>query len=104
MKQNQDAPEVVATEEVYRFAKSAEDAPSQHTDERLALMAVCVAQQQAAGFGTYIDIRQGECPECAAPGFNTGWGVWRFTCGAELHGDSGVAEPCGVDSSSKGTE
>jgi hypothetical protein len=59
-------------------------------DERLALLAGCIADQQRAGFGDVLDLRQIECPCCTAPGFNTGWGFWRHTCGAESH-DEGVS-------------
>lgn len=66
-------------------------------DPRLALLAVSVANQQKAGFGPYLDLRQAHCPHCEAPGFNTGWGFWQFTCGLELlAGDEGIEdEPCG---------
>lgn len=80
----------------FRFAPSVEGGPSLHTDERIALLAVCVALQQGAGFRNYIDIREFNCPTCNASGFNTGWGVSRYTCGAEWHHDEEgtCAEPC----------
>lgn len=78
----------------YRFAKSVEGAPSLHTDPKIALLACCVADQQRAGFKEYLDLRQFECPVCDAPGFNTGWGVVAYTCGAEYHGDGEAANPC----------
>lgn len=78
----------------YQFLKGE---TSLHTDERLALMAVCVATQQSAGFKRTIDIREWSCPSCRSPGFNTGLGYVRFTCGAEhTVGDDGLSTPCGV--------
>jgi hypothetical protein len=66
-------------------------------DPRLSLLAACVANQCTyAGFGRQgvIDARQSACPDCGAPGFNTGMGVWVFTCGAERLSDGDPAEPC----------
>lgn len=80
----------------FRFAADEAGAPSLHHDARLALLACCVATQQAAGFRDYIDLRQGECPDCKAAGFNTGWGVWQFTCGGEAFPDGEEATPCGA--------
>lgn len=40
------------------------------------------------------DCRVVHCPTCKAPGLNTCWGVWQFTCGAEVHSDGEVSEPC----------
>lgn len=86
----------MSEEVIYRFMKGVDGAPSLHADARLALMAVCVATQQSAGFGPVIDVREAKCPICRAPGFNTGWGVFRHTCGAEYHNDDEgtTAEPC----------
>lgn len=88
----------------FRFAKIAipaeERAESAMTDlsfdPRLATLACCIANQQKAGFGNYIDLRQVECPECKAPGFNTGWGFWQHACGNQIlpDGEPG-GEPCG---------
>lgn len=41
-----------------------------------------------------IDQRVAECPECKAPGMNTCWGYWAFTCGAEV-GPDGDVSGCG---------
>lgn len=85
----------------YRFAEAEDDQVTDlSADERLALMAVCVASQQSAGFKAYIDIREARCPSCDKAGFNTGWGVWRFVCGAEIHADGEVAEWCPAESQS----
>lgn len=67
-------------------------------DGKIALLASCVADQQKAGFGNVLDLRQAECPQCRAPGFNTGWGYWAHTCGAEIIGgeDPQFSEPCGA--------
>ena len=64
-------------------------------DERLATMAACVVNQQAAGFRDYIDLRQVPCPDCGGAGFNTGWGFFKHVCGAEILSDGEPAEPCG---------
>jgi hypothetical protein len=68
-------------------------------DPKLALLACCVASQQTAGFRNVIDLREALCPECKASGFNTGWGVFRYSCGGETHNDDeGTwAEPCGAE-------
>lgn len=84
-------------EETYRFAEggAAEGFASNYaTDETIAMLAVCIAHQQSAGFKRYLDLRALECPNCRALGFNTGWGAWRFTCGAEVLSDGTSAEPC----------
>ena len=78
----------------YRFAPSIDGAPSLHIEDRLALMAKCIADQQRAGFGEYLDIRQFECCGCGAPGFNTGWGVTEYTCGASVHSDGTWSDKC----------
>lgn len=44
-----------------------------------------------------IDRRVVNCPRCGAPGMNTCWGYWAFTCGAEIMPDGAVCEPCGKD-------
>lgn len=41
-----------------------------------------------------IDRRVTICGKCGAPGMNTCWGVWGFTCGAEVFPDGEVCEPC----------
>ena len=86
-------------EETYRFAKLSKDdkragVVNGADEERLCCLAVCVASQQAAGFKNYLDLRQSDCPDCGAPGFNSGWGVWLFACGAEIHSDGTPSEPC----------
>lgn len=42
-----------------------------------------------------IDNRVVNCPDCNAPGMNTCWGYWAFTCGAEIMPDGEISEPCG---------
>lgn len=88
----------MAVERAFRFAVDGDSCINLAGDRRIALLAVCVASQQGAGFGDYLDLRQVECPACRAPGFNTGWGAWRFTCGAEVLGGEDVdfTEPCGA--------
>lgn len=78
----------------YSFMKGGPDAPSLHTDLRLATLAACVADQQAAGFKGVIDLREAKCRCCGASGFNTGFGFWRFACGAEVMPDGDECEPC----------
>lgn len=83
-------------EEFYRFAVGGGEEGFPHNyaeDETIALLAVCVAHQQAAGFKRYLDLRAIECA-CGARGFNTGWGAWRFVCGAEVLSDGTPSEPC----------
>lgn len=71
----------------FRFVASLAGTPNLADDPRLALMAACVANQQRAGFGSLIDIRQFTCPGCKSAGFNTGWGCVEFVCGAEAADD-----------------
>lgn len=63
-------------------------------DPKLALLAVCVVNQQR--FTNTIDLRQAKCLKCGAVGYNTGWGFWRFTCGAGIFPDGEFAAPCGA--------
>jgi hypothetical protein len=42
-----------------------------------------------------IDNRVVECPDCKAPGMNTCWGYWAYTCGAEVLSDGDQIKPCG---------
>ncbi len=84
----------------YRFAPTAKDDRAAGTinlseNPESALLAACIAEQQAAGFGDYLDLRRPSCQDCGAPGFNTGWGYWRFGCGAEVLSDGEPGEPCG---------
>lgn len=77
-----------------RFAEHTEidAAPDQL---RLNALAAAVVNQQAAGFGEYIDTREVHCANCGASGFNTGWGYWHFSCGLELLSDGeGECSPC----------
>lgn len=47
-----------------------------------------------------VDKRIVECPNCGAPGMNTCWGYWAFTCCAEvLVDDEGYVEGCGAPGS-----
>lgn len=80
----------------YRFAEDDGFTQNLAHDPRLALFAVCIASQQSAGFKTHLDLRQDKCPRCEGPGFNTGWGVYRFVCGAEVLNDEegDFAAPC----------
>lgn len=43
-----------------------------------------------------IDNRVATCPDCGAPGMNTCWGYWAFTCGAEIGTDGEPNEACGA--------
>ena len=76
-----------------RFAKGEGDLSS---DPRIACLAASIVSQQAAGFGSYVDARETKCPDCGASGFNTGWGVWQFSCGGAIHTDGEPADPCGT--------
>jgi hypothetical protein len=44
-----------------------------------------------------IDNRVANCPMCKAPGMNTCWGYWKFTCGAEVLTCGDVSESCKAD-------
>jgi hypothetical protein len=94
------------TTDTYRFAQleGDDDAASVNLadDPRIAFLACRVADQQRAGFGSYLDLRQVPCPDCGGPGFNTGWGVWAFVCGAEFHTDGEPCEPCAAGQSLNG--
>lgn len=79
----------------YRYAPDDEGTSNLAHDPRLSLLAVCIASQQSAGFKEYLDLREAPCSECKAPGFNTGWGFWKHTCGAEILSDGEIGEPCG---------
>lgn len=63
-------------------------------DRRLKLLACCIVEQQRAGFGDVVDLRQWPCPACKAPGFNTGWGFFAHTCGAEVLSDGEWSTSC----------
>lgn len=76
----------------FRFLAGAGDLSG---DERISLLAGCIANQQRAGFRDAIDIREAHCPHCDAPGFNTGWGFYRFTCGLEVLSDGEESSGCG---------
>lgn len=82
---------VPANDPPYRFSELGE------VSERDRLLAASIANQQRAGFDNLLDIREHNCPDCNAPGFNSGWGVIDFTCGSSwLAGDdSECAIPCG---------
>jgi hypothetical protein len=86
-----DAPEPNA--EHFRFARE-DGCENLADDRRLATLAVCIAHQQRAGFKNYLDLRVVKCPRCDADGFNTGFGFWRFSCGAEILSDGTPGEPC----------
>lgn len=66
-------------------------------DPKMRLLAACIVHQQDAGFGAAADLRQATCPECGAPGFNTGWGYFAYECGAEILTDDEAtsSSPCG---------
>lgn len=86
----------------YRYAKLTEKAATDGlvnlADEpRLALLAVCIAEQQHAGFRDHLDLRQAACPDCNSPGFNTGWGYWLFVCGTEILTSGDVDKSCKAD-------
>jgi len=87
----------------FRFMVFGDDAPDDGgyvnlaRDGRLRLMAECVVTQQRAGFGDVLDLRQCPCPECGQPGFNTGLGYFRHTCGAEVtNGEDPDCSGCSV--------
>lgn len=81
----------------YQFAADDGASTNLASDPKIASLASCIANQQRAGFKTLLDLRQASCPQCRAPGFNTGWGYFAFTCGAEVSGDEMMA-PCSAPS------
>lgn len=82
-------------EETVRFAEMAGTTPAAD-QERLNHLAYCIATQQVAGFGSYLDTREFHCADCKAPGFNTGWGYFSFACGLEIGSDAEEQKPCGA--------
>lgn len=90
----------MSDEQEVKFLRDADaDGVNLADDPRIALIAVCVVSQQAAGFrdgdgNAVVDLREVKCQECGAPGFNSGWGFWRFRCGAEIMTDGEPAEEC----------
>lgn len=84
----------VLTDPGYQFAAPGRGMADAATDPRIALIGVCVASQQVAGYGFLIDLREAACPTCRASGFNTGLGFWRYTCGAEILTSGDVDRPC----------
>lgn len=59
----------------------------------MALLDECLKSQTAAGFQE-PDRRHVNCPGCSAEGYNSGWGYWRFECGAEFLSDGTSDKPC----------
>lgn len=88
-------------EDVIRFLAGDGDLSS---DPRMANLAACIVMQQGAGFRSVVDLREEHCPDCGASGFNTGWGVWRFACGAEIHPDGEPATLCPMPAPTELTE
>ena len=81
----------------YKFLKGGLDqgfSQNYSDDVKMRLFACCVVSQQEAGFGSTIDLRETKCPRCDASGFNTGWGYWAFTCGAEILSDGTKSKSC----------
>lgn len=84
------SPDTLPTAKTYHYMPVSADDEGYVTDlskdARLSLLAACIADQQRAGFGDLLDMRQAPCPVCKSPGFNTGWGFFLHTCGAEIGG------------------
>lgn len=81
----------------YSFMKGApaQGFPANYADDpKMRLFACCIVTQQEAGFGATLDLREVRCETCKAPGFNTGWGYWAHTCGAETLTDGEESQPC----------
>jgi hypothetical protein len=67
-----------------------------------------ILSQHEAGFETekgipVVDLREAECPDCKSEGYNTGWGYWKFVCGAEFLSDGEPSKPCGKKSPEQST-
>jgi hypothetical protein len=58
------------------------------------------ALQRGAGFAR-PDTREVTCAGCQALGMNTGWGYWKFRCGAEVLSDGEHSSECGHISSER---
>lgn len=82
------------SEDVFRFAPHDEGAPEAKDQDRINVLAVCIAHQQHAGFKNYLDVRELHCATCKASGFNTGWGYWQFACGLTILSDGEGDNPC----------
>lgn len=80
----------------FGFAPDTDGTTNLAHDPRLQLLACCIVHQQHAGFRGYIDLREVPCHDCGAPGFNTGFGYFLHTCGAEILSDGTQVEPCGT--------
>ena len=69
--------------------------PANYADDpKMRLFACCIVLQQEACFGTTLDLREVRCADCKAPGYNTGWGYWAHTCGAETLTDGEQSKSC----------
>lgn len=79
----------------FRFTSSKPGEANLVEDEKIKFLATCIVSQQRAGFGDVIDLREGRCPDCKAIGFNTGWGYFAYTCGAEILSDGEEGKQCG---------
>lgn len=69
------------------------------TDGKMRLLASCIISQQNAGFKDakgkpVADMRVLRCANCGAHGYNTGWGYWKFECGAEQMPDGEPSRVC----------
>jgi len=82
-----------------KFMRGSDGGTNLADDPKLSLLATCVISQQSAGLtdkkgNPVADLREALCPTCSAPGFNTGWGYWKHTCGAEVCSDGEESAPC----------
>lgn len=90
-------------DDTFRFAPHDQIAAAADQD-RLNCLAACIANQQKAGFGAYLDVREANCETCGAAGFNTGWGFWNFACGAEVLTCGEGTVPCPTTNHPRGSE
>jgi hypothetical protein len=60
--------------------------------DKTPILNECLDSQKRAGF-KFEDRRKVTC-RCGASGYNTGWGWWRFECGAEVLSDGNIDVPC----------
>lgn len=59
----------------------------------MTLLDECLSSQKNAGF-KFEDRREEPCPLCKAKGFNTGWGYWKYECGAEVLTSGEIDQEC----------
>lgn len=78
----------------FEYIRSDEGEANLSNDSSIKFLAQCIVFQQRAGFGHVIDLRRATCSICKSCGYNTGFGYFKFLCGAELMTDGDESIPC----------